>query len=766
MDKIEFQNIHHFLLDHLNIEFDNTLEKIGFWYFKFLESDIEKLTLHVPEFNNQKLGYSFDYLRLFSFIYYLSKLEIVDNYSNKCLFDIFNYSKNKSTSELILEYNSNKEHLALWGEDVLTRVDSFLPVFNKERLLEFKNPTKISQTFDVFKSIAKKQMLNYPIEIDLTNRFVSFNNVGTEDTGIISETQFLVDEVPNKSDFDDQAMDLEEELEAEDYQESLQLKYPYSKQPHPYLIDKAKKNFKLHFHNRFSYHEIKQNDLFLLNGGDDFLMNLDYQVIPTGHSKNLFELLSRLREQWVDLDINKFTTPFPKYWFLFLNNSQDKNKWINQYKSDFPAISRNPIIQLIEEIIEEIINLNWIDNLLTDSTKIFFPELKSHRKKRLEYIFTNFKKYVQQINPNVVFLNSLDESKDLKDVIILDPFNIIQLANLSQKFPEERIKLFVPDFLYYGYQPWIRYHLFNFKHLPLVEGVRKEIDFNYDENKSEFERLRHELISDIKSEFRAYKKQFSQEVSLEIDENLDSDDLEFDNVEETELIHSETNKRNVQSVLINGRVRIDANERLLLQRDSMLYVEAFFLKIGDLFLRKDDVRKVCDSSFFFDKLVNIPDNVKNYQKSLGQIPNIYKKLKMLGISYAGESYFNDKYALDSVNEHNFRIPRRKNDWSIICDYLGINSSEEQLSFIAYYGRRRQNELKQMYLSIIENLLENDLLGEIDNPLVLNLALQELKRHTDIFKIEEDTDLKELAESVVLTIFSELKLIEVKSIIYE
>ena len=116
----------------------------------------------------------------------------------------------------------------------------------------------------------------------------------------------------------------------------------------------------------------------------NFNSRLEYNIINTNHRPELYDLLKLFKEKWLQLELNKFSTPFPKYWLLFLNPSLSSEQWINQFKKDFPAVSERPIIKVVEQIIKEIIELNWIENIITPSLKILFPELKSNRKKRLE----------------------------------------------------------------------------------------------------------------------------------------------------------------------------------------------------------------------------------------------------------------------------------------------------------------------------------------------------------------------------------------------
>ncbi len=63
---------------------------------------------------------------------------------------------------------------------------------------------------------------------------------------------------------DDDAADLELELKEKDIKRRINIKFPYSKKQHNYIEDIGNKRFDLVFNNRFFYHDISKNDIFLL----------------------------------------------------------------------------------------------------------------------------------------------------------------------------------------------------------------------------------------------------------------------------------------------------------------------------------------------------------------------------------------------------------------------------------------------------------------------------------------------------------------------
>ena len=178
------------------------------------------------------------------------------------------------------------------------------------------------------------------------------------------------------------------------------------------------------------------------------------------------------------------------------------------------CVAEKPVIRIAEKIITEVVKLSWIKDEITDSTKILFPELKSNRKKRLEFIYNNFKNYINTINQKVEFISSVD-SNNYENVIVLDSFNIIDLVNKNQCKYKDAINIVVPDFLYFGYQPWIKYHLFNYQFTPLLIGLREQLDTDFGSNKKVLEELKNKIVKEIKTEFKSYREKYKVEIQKE-----------------------------------------------------------------------------------------------------------------------------------------------------------------------------------------------------------------------------------------------------------
>lgn len=766
MDNIEFKKIHGVIIDFLKLENNYEIDKLeilGNWYFRFLISSVEKLNLHIPFYYVDFTLTAYRYIRCYTVLYNLLKLDKITQFEGTCLFDIFNKSSRPDINDLILDFLSQKDDLCQWGENTLTKSDNFLPVFDKKEIIEIGDSKTIRNTFELFKSIRNSEIIQFPIQISLKEEILSFNNINDVDGDFISENQLIVD----KKIDDDSAMELEEELIGNELNNRIVIKYPYSKNPHSYLMeDVGKKKFKLIFNNRFAHNDILEDDIFLLKNENSLKTNLKYTIVDTDHSKELYDDFKYFKEEWGSLTLNKFTTPFPKYWLLFLNRSLTKEEWVEQFKKDFPSVAQKPIIRIIEKIIEQVIGLNWIEKVITDKTNIFFPDLKSNRKKRLEIVYNNFKKYVCSLNPNVKFIDSMD-SYNYENVIVLDAFNIIDLANKNDSTNGAEINIIVPDFLYYGYQPWIKYHLLNYQFTPLINGLRENLDDNYLPNKDEIEKLKAIEIKAIKSDLKNYRNKYKEEVEENEEGNEDPsiEDIEFNNDEEIENVAVE-NENNKESVILNQNLDTEltilSSEKVLLQRDYLLDVKAGSIQIGDFILRYADIVELYKSNDFYDNLAKYPNSVLKFQTELFRNKDVYKTLKKEGVSYVGQNYFNSAYVVET-NGDNFKIPRRKNDWAIICKYLSISKSDQEHSFIAYYGRSRRNELIIMYKSILNLLLENNWIGSIGNPEIVTAVAKIVDQFDFIFKDVIDFSSTNEAESLINTILNQLTFTEIQTI---
>ena len=140
-------------------------------------------------------------------------------------------------------------------------------------------------------------------------------------------------------------------------------------------------------------------------------------------------------------------------------------------------------------------------------------------------------------------------------------------------------------------------------------------------------------------------------------------------------------------------------------------------------------------------------------------------MKKYGLVYKSEKYFNDKYVLNE-EEHTsekFILPKKKDHWKIICEYLGINSIDKNQSWISHYGRRHINEIKGIYKHIFNLCIDGHYFSEAENPILINKIAEFLEEKNEIFEEGEGADTIDHAKSIISAIINELSFHQVKEI---
>jgi hypothetical protein len=374
------------------------------------------------------------------------------------------------------------------------------------------------------------------------------------------------------------------------------------------------------------------------------------------------------------------------------------------------------------------------------------------------------------LDPEIIFIKE-GESYTEENVILLDSFNVVDLVNKGQRRRDEkRYTVVAPDFIYFSYEPWIKYRLLDYQSSILFNQIRESLDVDIETNKTRSSLLRNELIKTIRNDIKNYTLKYDVEFiesPVEEFETIEQEDIEFINEEEIDLnINIEHDHKHLLITTIEGEeINIQSNEFILLQRDSFIKAPAKLLIQGDLFLLNEDLNTLISDDRLYNKLAEIPESIKAYQYKLFKYPNVYQTLKNKGISYLDKRYFDTNYLLllEHISDETLLIPRRKNDWLIICDLLSIDHNDMNLTFIAYYGRKKKNRIKEIYRSVIDLFLKNDYFGITDNPFVIKQIESVVDRFHDVFKQDEYYNPYEIAQSIVQTIMNELQFKEVSEI---
>jgi hypothetical protein len=724
---------------------------------------------------------AYNYVRLFSLTYRLINRPELTAFENTCLFNVFDYNKKRAhflnNTKSTIDFVKQEGKVLCWSDNVLISKDRFIPVFIKEQI-ENSHWDDTFNTFKLFKNIETNGLINHPVLINFREDLCLSLSTGEQ----ITADEFIQFKTLNwdpKLYTQEDAIEIEDELLSQDFTHQISVKYPYHKNIHSYLLEVGKKRMGLVFNSRFYYQNIVDTDIYLLPKEinenelvfEDFFSK--FKILDTKHSLPLFMALNEFRIAWRAYEFNKFTTPFPKYWFLFINQSIPKDEWFEMFKSDYPDVSERPILSSVKVIIDLIHDLNW-SKLFIEGVKnsvILLPEIRGSKKKKLEKSLNSFKNYLLSNNSKTVFIENKDdyEYSEHKNLIVLDGFNIINLINIFQQ--NKDLEVIIPDFLYFNYQPWIKCQLLNYQFEPLLNPKRKLLDQNFSVNKEFFTNQRSELIKGIKSDIIKYRKKYNvDEEIVVIEENLSSnEDIVFRNEEELEIslaTKEKATETELQIETTTGKVfKLKSSNQILLQRTSIISCHASYLVPGDSFITMNEINSVIDKDAIINKLSRIPHSVVDFQIELGKKLDVYHTLEKYGLVYKSEKYFNDKYVLNE-EEHTsekFILPKKKDHWKIICEYLGINSIDTNQAWISHYGRRHINEIKGIYNHIFNLCIDGDYLSEAENPELINKIAEFLEEKKEIFEEGEGANTMDLAKSIISAIINELYFHQVKEI---
>lgn len=781
--EITFDKIHETILLTLNLEEKNSsfLIVIGKWYFNFLESAQEKLSLQIPKYEEESINLVYNYVRLFSLIYrLLHKLEIT-NFEDTCLFNVFDFNKKRNNFngfESTFDFERQEGELLIWSNNIVTSNNRFIPVFIKKQI-ENLNWIDTYRTFRLFRIIENKNLINHPILINIEEDLCLSLSTGDS----IKPEEIILFETTNwdsKIMTDTDAIEYEEFLYSKDLSHQITIKYPYHKNIHSHFCDIGKKGFDLIFNSRFYYQKINNDDIILLPRElyqEKLNINEIYsqfRIIDTNHDSKLFEVLRDFKSVWNGYEFNRFTTPFPKYWFMFINQSIPKNEWFEMFKFDYPDLAERPIINQIKIIINLIYDLNWSKQFVSEIKNPVFllPEIKGVGKKKLEKSLNSFKNYLSKNNTDTIFVEN-DENfnyKRYKNLLLLDGFNIINVVNIIEQ--NENLKILIPDFIYFGYQPWIKYHILNYQFDCLLSSKRKLIDENFNVNSEIFLKQRKDVIEDIKSDIINYNRKYKkEEADIENEDiTIQSQDIVFKNEEELEVGLNAEEKFDDKELLIlttkNITYKLKSSNQVLLQRNSIISCKASQLNVHDSFISMSEIRNSIDKDAIVNKLSRLPDSVINFQVELSKSIDVYRILEKLGLEYRNEKYFNDKYVIkeETYTKEKFILPKRKYHWKIICEYLGINTNDMYQAWISHYGSKQINEIKNIYKQILNLCIEKDYLSEIENPKLINEIAEYLETKKSVFEDDEENNILDLAKSIMSSIINELSFHEIKEII--
>lgn len=768
--------------DEVNID-NNIILIIGQWYYDFLQSEEEQMKISIPLYNKELAASVYLYLRYFSLTYHLLTQPELKNFVGTCLFDLFNQKLNRSSfnvQDYILSYSGEKGGIIKWGNSTITNTRRFLPVFKQDQIENIKCLKLINYSFKIFQSISKNNLINFPILIDLEDNILTLKNSDSDDFNR-NKLLKIYDEYHNSFDSNDKISNKANLLEDLHIKFEIIIKVPYHRDIHQFLILKDVKKIEINFNTRFLYDKKKllPTDVILLPKElipvqTDIVINpKDYYLIyNTNHDEILYDLFHELKSDWDNYSFNKYTTPFPKYWLMFINPIISEDNWISLFERCYPLVSQKPIMNTIKKIIQQLYKLNWIKGFIETSKTNYcfiFPEIKGYNSKKLKVAYSYFESYVCSLNPLVSFDSDIKLSNS--NNLILNGFDLIDSVNKIQI--NTSISFLIPDFVYYLYYPWIKYNIYDYQAQVLLNHMRREFDRFYCVNKEKFDLISSKLLQEIRNDLINYKLKYFKQVEPEVELILPNDDYILNGDEENDSYILSTECKTCYSFIIetedNSSITVQSTDRIFVYRHSLINIDADQIIKGDLFFTCKDLYSLKGQNSFLDKLSDIPESVKDFQNKLLNRKNVYDELVSLGLKYeSGAVYFNSKYCLNVHDDKNplFLLPRKRKNWTIICNVLNIEPNDMSIAFISYYGRTRKNQIKNLYKSVLDYIIANNALSKVEDSETFRGISKIVESHNEIFKQIEDFDLDEITRSILDNIENELLSIikEAKTII--
>lgn len=758
------------------------LKELGKWYYKFVFSQSDQFHLVVPyyqkEFNKPLLEYLFYLDLLLKFIVCKNDQKLEDY----ALFDIISYRSadkyNRRDKEFKLRFlNANKRILS-FEKNVTIVPDRFLPLFPADQVDSYKD--EIFDAFFLFAVIAKRNLISHAFSIDfrknLTLLITESNNL--EGSKLLFK-HLQTSEFRNNDDKRDEILDSFESL---DIKNNINYKYPYHVNIGSTIIKEfadRSKQFNIELQHRFCYSEISENELVLIPNelnqkGKTVLSDFLSLFLTIGTSvKNDFNLVFReFKVDWKQGQFNNFTSPFPIRWFMLIHSGEPLSFWNALFIKDYPNISGGLLREALL-LIEIIYEINWVDKYLPTDNSVF---LLIPRVNISSEIVNSFKDHVVGRYKNVGYIDDdLSEIPDQSNIWVLDPFNILFFLNSFSRLSTFNVKVITPDFINFGYNPYIRYSIAKYHYTALIEGARKWVDPDYKKNLEDWEELKNKLLSDIKKDVNEYNAKFAtsgeiiefkindEETSIKELELSESEIIQFASVKEARLVQSASIKDFLITVVDGSEIVLRNTSPVLLEENGcIIRTVASMLYVGSRFIPVDEIVKSINVSLFADKMTAISQKARRWRYEMYLLkerePNLFSILSNQGLSVSIGTFNND-YVSKRIEQDDFQLPRSKTDWKLVCEKIDI--TDMLATWMAHKSRSDINTLKKAYSDIINFLILKESFG-------MNVTDSILKHISNILSALPDAELNEKemeinTRLVVAEISRRIKLSQVKYI---
>ena len=707
------------------------LKELGKWYYKFVFSQSDQFHLIVPyyqkEFNKPLLEYLF-YLDL------LLKLIVSKNeqkLEDFALFDIMSYRSsdkyNRRDKEFKLKFlNANKRILS-FEKNVTIVSDRFLPLFPADQVDSYKD--EIFDAFFLFAIIAKRNLINQAFSIDFKKNLTLLitDSNSFEDSKLLFK-HLQTSEFRNNDDQRDQILDSFESL---DVKNNINYKYPYHVNIGSTIIKEftdRSRQFNLELQHRFCYSEISENELVLIPNElnpmaktvlPDFLSL--FLTIETSVANDFNLVFREFKVDWKQGQFNNFTSPFPIRWFMLIHSGEPLSFWNTLFINDYPNINGGLLREALL-LIQIIYEINWVDKYLPADSSVF---LLIPRANLSTEIINSFKDHIVGRYKNVGYIDDdLSEIPGQSSIWILDPFNILFFLNSLSRLSTFNVKVIIPDFIYFGYNPYIKYYIAKYHYTALIEGARKRVDPDYKKNLEDWQKLRNKILSDIKKDVNEYHAKFTisgETIEFEINDEdtsirelelLESEIIQFASVKEECLLQNTSIKDLLITLVDGSKIVLKNTSPVLLEENGcIIRTVASMLSVGSRFIPIVEIVKSINVNLFADKMTAISQKAKRWRYEMYLLkerePNLFSIMNNQGLSVSIGTFNND-YVNKRMEQDDFQLPRSKTDWKLVCEKIGI--TDMLATWMAHKSRSDINTLKKAYSDIINFLILKESFG--------------------------------------------------------
>jgi len=700
-------------------ELRSYLVSTGELYLNFLTGQHQQLSLVLPIYETNFAK------QLLTYLHYLNILVKLSHKLNRPitggieLFDYFSYqaadSYERSKGNFVLAVKNVIADRIEFDKHTTIRTDRFVPVFYEGAV--DNHEASIFQAFPLFAEVAKSGLFPYPVLIDLDKDSIVIlhNNMPW------SNIEFLSESV-NSSTFDDHGQRdlILESLIAREIGSAIAIRYPYHSNLDPIVcreMANRSKILEVTMCNRLFYQEITDDVVVMLP--EIIERNLDrlgemvldlYQIADTHHSADLFSAMALFKDTWKDAGLNSYQYPFPSRWLMLVHQGEPLAFYLDLLGVDFPLV-KGKLRKDFEKVVELVYAVNWLEEHLPHQRDgvLLLPTMNSYPQ-----ILESAREYLKPYFREVVDAQTyLSKPGSINNTILLDPFNKLLICNKLFQPETKGMRVAVPDFLFFGYQPFICYYLAKYLFDPLVKGARKYFDLNHDRHLTEWERVSSSLIAQARESVRSYAQSYlvpcePEEIPI-LEEETQIQGLS--KLEVTELLKKVASSGTGDFMYITTTVgktyHLKVNAVVLVNLQGEIHqIAAGALTIGQRFALADDYLKTIDRQALSENLSRISEQARLWKQQMAnsarQNKGLYAQLKELGLSIQ-ETTFENVYLDSNDASKTLSLPRSRKDWQIVGDFLDIPDISR--AWINHKGWSSVSALRSVYGKVIKVVLE-------------------------------------------------------------